>query len=39
MTVADWWGVTNKEPNALFIGNLNSEKFFDMLTSRISKLP
>ena len=39
MTVADWWGVTNKEPNALFIGNLNSEKFFEMLTSRISKLP
>jgi len=39
MTVADWWGVTNKEPNALFIGNLNSEKFFEMLTNRISKLP
>ena len=39
MTVADWWGVTNNEPNALFIGNLNSEKFFEMLTSRISKLP
>ena len=39
MTVADWWGVTDKKPNALFIGDLNSEKFYQILTSRIATLP
>ena len=39
MTVADWWGVTEKKANALFIGDVNSDKFFDLLTKRIASLP
>jgi purine nucleosidase len=39
MTVADWWGVTEKKANALFIGDVNSDKFFDLLTKRIANLP
>ena len=27
MTVADWWGVTDREPNALFIGDLDADGF------------
>ncbi len=39
MTVADWWGVTEKKANTLFIGDVNSDKFFDLLTKRIASLP
>lgn len=38
MTVADWWGVTNRTPNALFIGDLNADGFFDLLTERLARL-
>ena len=38
MTVADWWGVTDRAPNALFIGDLNADGFFDLLTERIARL-
>ena len=38
MTVADWWGVSNRPPNALFIGHVNEVGFFDLLTDRISRL-
>jgi len=38
MTVADWWKVTDREPNAMFIGDLDSNRFFDLLTERLSKL-
>jgi purine nucleosidase len=38
MTVADWWGVTNRAPNALFISDVNAQGFFDLLTQRIAKL-
>ena len=39
MTVADWWGVTEKKANTLFIGDVDSDKFFDLLTKRIANLP
>ena len=39
MTVADWWGVTEKKANTLFIGDVDSDKFFDLLTKRIASLP
>ena len=39
MTVADWWGVTDRKANAFFIGDLDSEKFFDLLTERLGRLP
>ena len=38
MTVADWWRVTDRKPNALFIGNLDPDRFFKLLTERLSKL-
>ncbi|WP_299965625.1 nucleoside hydrolase [uncultured Roseobacter sp.] len=38
MTVADWWGVTNRTPNALFIGDLNADGFFTLLTDRLARL-
>lgn len=38
MTVADWWGVTDRAPNALFIGDVDADGFFALLTDRISRL-
>jgi purine nucleosidase len=38
MTVADWWGVTDRTPNALFIGDLDAEHFFKLLTERLARL-
>ena len=39
MTVADWWGVTDRPANALFIRNVNRDGFFDLLSERIATLP
>ncbi|WP_136682710.1 nucleoside hydrolase [Falsirhodobacter xinxiangensis] len=38
MTVADWWGVTDRTPNALFMGHLDADGFFALLTERIARL-
>ena len=38
MTVADWWGVTDRKPNALFIGDLDADGFFSLLTERLARL-
>jgi purine nucleosidase len=38
MTVADWWGVTDRAPNALFLGNVDAEGFFELLTTRLARL-
>ena len=38
MTVADWWGVTDRAPNAQFIGDLNADGFFALLTERLARL-
>ncbi len=38
MTVADWWRVTARPPNALFIGDVDAGGFFDLLTERLSRL-
>ena len=38
MTVADWWKVTDREPNAMFIGGLDADRFFNLLVERLSKL-
>ena len=38
MTVADWWGVTDRAANALFIGSVNADGFFDLLTERLGRL-
>ena len=38
MTVADWWRVSEREPNAMFIGDLDADGFFDLLTERLGRL-
>lgn len=38
MTVADWWGVTDRPANALFIGDLDADGFFALLTERLGRL-
>ncbi|WP_298912434.1 nucleoside hydrolase [uncultured Roseobacter sp.] len=38
MTVADWWGVTDRPPNALFINDLDADGFFSLLTERLARL-
>ena len=39
MTVADWWDVTDRNPNALFIGKVDSDRFFELLTEKLRLLP
>ena len=38
MTVADWWRVSGREPNAMFMGDLNADGFFALLTERLARL-
>ena len=38
MTVADWWRVTDRPANALFLGDVDAEGFFDLLTERLGRL-
>ena len=38
MTVADWWGVTDRPANALFMGDLDAAGFFALLSERIARL-
>ena len=38
MTVADWWGVTGRAANALFIGDIDAAGFYTLLTERIGRL-
>ena len=38
MTVADWWGVTDRAPNAMFMGDIDAQGFFDLLTERLARL-
>jgi purine nucleosidase len=39
MTVADWWGVTDRPKNATFMGGIDAAGFFDLLSERIARLP
>ncbi len=38
MTVADWWGVTDRPPNATFIGKVDADGFYRLLTERLARL-
>ena len=38
MTVADWWGVTDRKPNATFMGSVDADGFFALLTERLARL-
>ena len=37
-TVADWWGVTDRSANALFMGEVDADGFFALLTERLGRL-
>jgi purine nucleosidase len=39
MTVADWWGVTARPANALFMRDLDADGFADLLVERLARLP
>ena len=38
MTVADWWGVTKRPKNAMFMGDVDAAGFYDLLTERLARL-
>ncbi len=38
MTVADWWGVTDRPANAMFMGDVDADGFFALLTERMARL-
>lgn len=38
MTVADWWRVTDRPANALFIKDIAAEGFFELLATRLARL-
>ncbi len=38
MTVADWWGVTDRPANATFMGDIDADGFFALLTERLARL-
>lgn len=38
MTVADWWGVSGRSPNALFMGDIDADGFFTLLVERMARL-
>ncbi len=38
MTVADWWYVTDRPKNAMFIGSVDRDAYFNLLTQRLRLL-
>lgn len=38
MTVADWWGVTDRAKNAVFMGDVDAAGFYALLTQRLARL-
>ncbi len=38
MTVADWWGVTDRPANATFMGDIDADGYFKLLTDRLARL-
>ena len=38
MTVADWWRVSGRTPNATFMGDVDADGFFALLTDRLARL-
>ncbi|WP_296417385.1 nucleoside hydrolase [Pseudooctadecabacter sp.] len=37
MTVADWWRVTDRAPNCMFMGDLDAEGFYALLADRLAR--
>jgi purine nucleosidase len=38
MTVCDWWGVTDRPPNALWLRKVDADGFYAQLTERVARL-
>lgn len=38
MTVIDWWGVTDRPRNALVLGEVDAQGFFELITERLGRL-
>ena len=38
MSVVDWWGVTDRAPNAFCVRDLDSDGFYRLLTDRLARL-
>ena len=38
MTVADWWRITDRPKNAMFMGDIDADAFFALLTERLARL-
>ncbi len=38
MTVVDWWGVTDRRPNCLWLREADADGFFDLLVDRLARL-
>jgi purine nucleosidase len=38
MTVVDWWGVTGRPANALFLREIDAERYFDLAIERLGRL-
>jgi purine nucleosidase len=38
MTVVDWWRVTDRDANAMFMNDVDAEGFYKLLTERIGRL-
>ena len=38
-TVVDWWHVTDKKRNVLFLRKVDAEAFYQLLTQRLATLP
>ena len=38
MTVADWWRVSDRAPNATFMGEIDAEGFYALLAERLARL-
>ena len=39
MTVADWWEVTDREKNVVFVKDVKVEEVLDLIVQRLSILP
>jgi purine nucleosidase len=39
MTVADWWGITDRPKNVRYLREVNAAGFYDLLTERLARLP
>ena len=38
MTVMDWWGVTDRQPNATVMHSINADAFYDLLYASLARL-